>query len=328
MVLTLTGRSALIGLARLAAGFVLGGGVGVYAQQRVTINGFEVNQTVIPAVHIKRAAPERDFIPALDKPKFVAVAEAATWLADDDEVLSLTLNGETRAYPLRILVWHEVVNDMIGDQYIVVTYSALTGSAVAFDSGIDDAGEPRRFGVSGLLYNSGLLMYDRSSDCLWSQLRMTGVSGAASDVALVPVAARRLKWSVWKNEFPDGVVLATETGHDRDYAGDWPYGDYAAERETQFPFDINRDDFETKERVLGLAMDGMAKCWPIEKLSNFPGELYDYIGARMVKISYDQERREGIVVDGTTGERIPVINLYWFAWQAFYPETIAWIPLD
>jgi len=297
------------------------------AQSNVTINGFSVVSTTIPAVHIKRAGPERDFIPALDAPAFVPAA-TVDWLTDDDEVLSVTVGDETRAYPLRILVWHEIINDTLGTQPLVVTYSALTGSAVAFDPGQDAAGVARTFGVSGLLYNSGLLMYDRGTECLWSQLRMTGVSGDASDVELTPIASRRLKWSVWKTTFPDGSVLSKDTGHDRDYGGDWPYGDYSEQRETQFPFDINRDDFETKERVIGLAMGGMAKCWPLESLKTFEGDLYDYVGARMVQISYDAEHQEPVVVDGSNGERIPVVSLYWFAWQAFYPDTVVWLPLD
>lgn len=307
----------------LMAVLVLGAGSPIRA---VTINGFEVSDTSVPAVHIVRAAPARDSIAAIDEPRWDEAA-AATWLKDEDEVLSLTFEGETRAYPLRILVWHEVVNDRIGERTFVVTYSALSGSAMAFESGRNPDGSPRRFGVSGLLYNSNLLMFDRATESLWSQLRMAGVSGATKDEQLIPLPLRRMTWAGWKAKFPQGRVLAVATGSEIDYTSeDWPYGDYARQKETLFPFDIHRDDLGTKERVIGLREGDSQRCWPLERMRK-RGQLYDAIGSRPINVVYDATTGDVVVSDLTTGEVLPVVSVFWFAWQAFYPDTSLWLPL-
>ncbi len=290
-----------------------------------TINGFAVDRTSVPAEHIVRAAAAKDSIPALDATKWIAPAEC-TLLGDDDEVLSLTLNGETRAYPLRMMVWHEVINDQVGDTSVLVTYSALSGSAMAFAPGSNADGTTRTFGVSGLLYNSCLLMYDRATECLWSQLRMSGISGDAMDVELKPIAARRMTWLAWKTKFPEGKVLSTDTGHSTDYAGEWPYGDYADSEATIFPFDINRDEFSTKDRMIAMKEDWAARAWPLKVLKQ-KKQLFDAIGSRPITVAYNEDTDDVEVSDISTGEILPVVSVYWFAWQAFYPETSVYLPL-
>ena len=292
----------------------------------ITINGFVLDEAVIPVTHIKRAAPEKDYIPSIDDTKWLSASEQSL-LSNEDEVISVTVGAETRAYPLRILVWHEIVNDTIGDTPVVVTYSALTGSAIVFEPGITATGERREFGGSGLLYNSGILFYDRENEYLWSQLRMSGVSGEACDEELPMVPSRRLTWAVWKRLYPQGQVLSPETGHERDYAGEWPYSEYANDRATLFPFDINRNEFSTKERVVGLRIGEYSRCWPMEKLRG-KGELYDTVGTHQVTVKFDEKNNEVLVADMMTGKPMPVVSTYWFGWQAFYPDTSVWIPFD
>ncbi len=141
----------------------------------ITINGFAVDDTAVPVEHLVRAAPAKDSISSIDEPQWIEGSECE-YLQDEDEVLSVTIDGDTRAYPLRILVWHEIVNDMFGDQPVAITYSALTGSGLAFDAGENPDGTPRKLGVSGVLYNSGLLMYDRATESLWSQVKFMRIS--------------------------------------------------------------------------------------------------------------------------------------------------------
>ena len=290
-----------------------------------TINGFVVEQTSIPITHIVRAAPAKDSIASLDAPKFVNV-QKVDWMKDEDEVISVTIGFETRAYPLRVLVWHEIVNDQFGDQALAVTYSALSGSAVVFKPGANKDGSPRSFGVSGLLYNSCLLMYDRENEELWSQMRMKGVSGSVMDEPLEMVNSIRTTWGTWKKRNLMGEVLSIETGHDFDYAGEWPYGDYAQQAETIFPFDINRNELPTKERVIGVVEGESARCWPLEKLKE-KRELYDAIGPRPIRVQYDEKNDRVKISDISTGDEIPVVSLFWFAWQAFYGDTSIWTPL-
>ncbi len=290
-----------------------------------TINGFNVDDTSVPVEHIVRAAPAKDSIPALTDPKWIDPADCA-FLTDEDEVLSVTIGDETHAYPLRVLVWHEIVNDRFGDVPVAVTYSALSGSGLAFDPGRGADGAPRTFGVSGLLYNSCLLMYDHETESLWSQLRMSSVAGALNETELTPLPTRRMTWAAWKTVFPTGKVLSTDTGVEADYQGEWPYGNYAEDRATIFPFDINRNEFGTKERMIGYRGEHSERAWPLEKLKE-KGQMYDAIGSQTVKVIYDETSGDVQIQDMSTREFLPVVSLYWFAWQAFYPDTSVWIPL-
>ncbi len=296
------------------------------ALKGATINGFNIDERSVPATHLVRAAPAKDSIQAVMTPVFIAPSEC-TWLADEDEVLSVTVGDETRAYPLRLLVWHEIVNDQIGDVPVVVTYSALSGSGVAFAPGRRADGTSRTFGVSGILYNSCLLMYDHETESLWSQLGMACLAGAKNGEALEMLPTRRLTWGLWKQVFPAGRVMSRQTGIEADYESAWPYGDYAEDRSTIFPFDINRNEFGTKERVIGYNDGESQRCWPLEKLK-VKGQMYDAIGSRTLKVFYDEETGEVQVQDMRTREVLPVVSAYWFAWQAFHPDTTVWIPLN
>ena len=302
---------------------VLAASLGSLASAR-TINGFPVDNSTVPVEHLKRAAPAKDSIPALDAPRFVAAAEVAH-LADTDEVFSLSVKGETRAYPLRVLVWHEVVNDRFGDQAVTVTYSALTGTVLAFAE--TEPREPEGFGVSGILYNSGLLFYDRATLSLWSQLKGSAISGPRQGEELVGVAGDRQTWASWKAEYPAGTVLWPDNDRAADYEGEWPYGDYAEKEATIFPFDINRRDFKTKVRLVGLVWEGKARAWPVEKLA-LRESFYDSIGSRQLKITYDAKAQKTQIRDLMTRELLPAVSVYWFAWQAFYPDTSVWLPLQ
>lgn len=291
-----------------------------------TINGFNIDERSVPATHLVRAAPAKDSIQAVMTPVFIDPSEC-TWLVDEDEVLSVTIGDETRAYPLRLLVWHEIVNDQIGDEPVVVTYSALSGSGVAFAPGRRADGAPHTFGVSGILYNSCLLMYDHETESLWSQMAMTCLAGARNGESLEMLPTRRMTWGRWKQAFPAGQVLSRQTGIEADYEGEWPYGDYAEDRATIFPFDINRNEFGTKERVIGYSDGESERCWPLEKLKE-KGQMYDAIGSRTLKVFYDEKTDEVKVQDMRSREELPVISAYWFAWQAFHPDTTVWFPLN
>ncbi|PJA16725.1 MAG: hypothetical protein CO113_15630 [Elusimicrobia bacterium CG_4_9_14_3_um_filter_62_55] len=150
------------------------------------LNGFDLEGSLVPAADIHRGGPPKDGIPALSDPRFVAAADAE--LSPEDRVVGVASGGVAKAYPIRILNWHEVVNDAFGARRIAVTYCPLCGTAMVFDAVA--GGRRRAFGVSGLLYNSDVLLYDRESESLWSQVLKRAVSGPEKGTALTQIPAR------------------------------------------------------------------------------------------------------------------------------------------
>jgi hypothetical protein len=281
-------------------------------------NGFDVSNAIIPQEEILRGGPPRDGIPAIDKPRFTT-AEAAAFMQSDDQVISVTMAGETRAYPLRILVWHEIVNDQIGGHSFAVTYCPLCGTAMVFDRQLGE--RTLSFGVSGLLYNSDVLMYDRETESLWSQLGMIAVSGPLVETPLEWLPSEQLTWVAWRELNPDGMVLSTETGHARDY-GRLPYAGYEESPEIFFPVPEHRTELPRKAWVLGIVQDGQAKAYPLEKLpAREP--VTDHLNRKSIQIYYDPSTQLARITD-ENGRVIPSVRSYWFAWQAFYPKTELW----
>lgn len=282
-------------------------------------SGFDLTQAIIPKREILSGGPPRDGIPSVDAPVFIS-PEAATFMEDTDLVVSVTLGGETRAYPLRILVWHEVVNDNFANTPIAVTYCPLCGTAMVFDRTVE-----RRvltFGVSGLLYQSDVLMYDRETESLWSQLKMQAVSGELAKARLPWRASEHLAWAAWRQKYPEGRVLSTKTGHERDYSRQ-PYEDYETSPGTLFPVPTFRDDLSDKEWVLGVVNGSEAKAY---RLSALPVGLAvsDMVGGSDIEVSFDPATQAAQVMNVNRQQPLPFVKAYWFAWQAFYPDTGLW----
>ena len=194
--------------------------------------------------------PPPDGIPALDDPAFETTQETS-WLEADDPVLSLTVAGETRAYPLGIITWHEIVNDTVGGVPVAVTYCPLCNSGVAFERTVE--GEATTFGVSGLLYADNLVMYDRATESLWPQLTGTASVGTRTGTKLKAIPMGVVGWSQFTAEHPGALVLSRDTGHDRSY-GSNPYVGYDdPSSDPIFPLPDGPDDrMLPKERVIGL----------------------------------------------------------------------------
>ena len=218
-------------------------------------HGFAVSNATIQLDDILSGGPPRGGIPAIDNPHFIAPAEAG-FLQDGDEVISVTVEGETRAYPLRILVWHEIVNDEIAEKPIAVTYCPLCGTAMVFSRKVD--ARILDFGVSGLLYQSDVLLYDRQTESLWSQVKGGAVTGPMTGTRFRTLPSTVTSWKKWRTKHPDTKVLSRNTGHSRDYAQD-PYDDYYARRGAGvwrlFKPGLNEEE---KELVAGVEVDGKA----------------------------------------------------------------------
>jgi hypothetical protein len=280
------------------------------------LNGFALEPARIEAREILRGGAGRDGIPALDHPAHRA---AGGW-AEDERVIGVAWNGEARAYPVALLVWHELVNDTLGGRPILVSFCPLCGTGIVFDRRLEDAAPARRFGVSGLLYRSDLLMYDRETESLWSQIGAEAVTGASLGARLRLLRARTESWGAWRRRHPGTTVLTRDTGHRRDY-GESPYGDYAESSRLLFPVPrvAGADRYHPKMPTVGLRLRaGAARAYPAGELLAAGGEISERFGDHAVRVVYDEVSRT-FRVDAP--DPVEVIEGYWFAWIAFHPDT-------
>jgi hypothetical protein len=281
---------------------------------------FDLSTHGVPTSKIVSGGPKKDGIPALDRPDFVP-AGRADFLDDEDIVVGLDApegsNAQPHAYPLAILNWHEIVNDRLGDLSVVVTYCPLTGSAAVFDRGDED--RTMSFGVSGRLYQSNVLIYDRRTESLWSQLSAKAVAGPRTGETLTQLPIVVAPWSAWRAAHPDTLVLSTRTGHQRDYRRD-PYAGYESHERRYFPTTHNDGRFHSKEPVVGIVIDGVARAYPVSELERLGPLVTDEISGHELQI------RSGPLGVAVFVDEVEIVStrLYWFAWYAFHPDTTVW----
>lgn len=285
-------------------------------------NGFRLRNAQIPIEEIISGGPPRDGIPAILDPEFVSQAEAQAFMEPDDVVLSVTHEGVTRAYPFRIMNWHEVVNDQIGDFKFAATYCPLCGTAMVFERVVN--GRELTFGVSGLLYRDNVLMYDHQTESLWNQLALQSQTGTMFKTPLKWIPSQQLRYSRWRERFPEGVVLSTETGFIRDYSRD-PYTWVPQTDSTLSGVPIIRDDLPVKAWIFGILINDKARAYPLEQFGQ-GGTFSDSFEGVSLTLSFDSFAGELTVVRGDTGEVVPAVQSFWFAWQGFYPETTVFGP--
>lgn len=307
---------------------------------------------LIPLDKILSGGPPKDGIPSIDDPVFDTAD--AVFMSDSDIVLGVEINGQAKAYPLFILVWHEIVNDVVGGVPISVTYCPLCYTNQVFERTID--GQAVEFGVSGKLYNSNLLMYDRLTDSYWSQALGQAVVGELAGMQLEIVPFDVIAWRDWKSLHQDTLVLTTDTGHIRAYNVD-PYEDYFASDRVIFPV-TNRDNrLPLKTVILGFESDGKYKAYSQSDVENMRvindyiaekpilvTSMYEHnarafertVGEQTLEFVYEDEkildastRSEwnyyGMAVSGEyVGQSLNRIGFspgFWFEWAAFHPET-------
>jgi hypothetical protein len=278
---------------------------------------FDLGDSSIPVEEIRHGGPPKDGIPALSTPTFLTVDEA-DYLSPEDRVICIKIGDEARAYPLRILEYHEIVNDVVEDMAVAVTYCPLCDSAAVFDRSSPQG--VREFGVSGLLYNSNVLMYDRTdeTESLWSQIRSAGVSGPGVGVTLKALPLELTTWADWSVRHPETLVLSLETGHRRNYQNSI-YRFYFRNNLLLFPVSVRDERLETKAPVLGVWTDEGARAFP---LSAFEGEtqvIEGDINGAAFKIEYRAESNSLRMVDADEG--VQWMYAFWFAWYAFHPDT-------
>ncbi len=304
---------------------------------------------------------ERDQIQSLDLPPFIPAGDAASSIAMDEAVLGITVNDVARAYPLRVLSVHEVVNDDLSGIPVVVTFCPLCFSGAVYDRRI--LGSERTFGVSGFLLNSSLVMFDREQGGLWSQLTGESVGGTGEEFRLRRYPAVQTDWRSWVAAHPRTDVLDVEAlGGEARYSVDRFKLYFASNSAGLIPLSV-RDDLPEKTLVAGIVIDGVASAYPLEQ--HHDRIVRDRVGDTAIVVWFDGQSnwvaaylspdRPKLDVDVTNPEEpmlriegsnqrwrlidgkslvggvdlvpVDVTISFWFAWASFFPETTLWDPI-
>ena len=229
--------------------------------------------------------PPKDGIPAIDNPRFVGFDEADRWLAPVEPVISLELNGEARAYPLQILMWHEIVNDRFVDMPVTVTFCPLCNAAIAFDRRLEHEGKNLvlDFGTTGKLRKSDLVMYDRQTESWWQQFTGEAIVGELTGSQLTLLSTNLISYKQFKQSYPEGKVLSRETGFTRSY-GRNPYQGYDDISHNPFLFKDPVDPrLPAMERVIDVSFDGKDTIYPLSVIQR-EGVIHDKVGTQDIVI--------------------------------------------
>ena len=220
----------------------------------------------VPLNEFLSGGPGKDGIPAIDEPKFQPIAEV-DWLEDQEPVIAYGIGDEWRAYPIQILMWHEIVNDTVAGTPVAVTFCPLCHTAIVFDRTVD--GTVLDFGVSGNLRHSDLVMFDRQTESWWQQATGRGIVGSYTGTALEFLPSQLISWQQFRELHPDGVVLSRDTGHVRSY-GSNPYAGYDKVDTNPFLLDdwtLIDGRLNPKVRIVGVVIDDESVAYPLPALA-------------------------------------------------------------
>ncbi len=296
----------------------------------------------------------KDGIPALNNPELLP-GDSADYLTDDELVFGVAINGDVRAYPLRIMDWHEMFNDVIGGVPVSLAYCTLCGSGILFETTVNGRNKPFVFGSSGFLYRFNKLMYDTETHSLWNQFTGRPVVGklTGSGIELKTRPVVITSWKNWRMRHPATKVLSLETGHARDYRPGKPYGTYFASADLMFPVRVDTSKLKAKDFVFALRSSGPKKAWPLSLFESNP-VVNDTAGVLELTLVGDPRTRtvrayrtkgqtfakgpttetlshkgetwritEDALVSpsGDKLHRLPGHVAYWFAWSGYYGDT-------
>ena len=233
---------------------------------RISTRGWETDFSLhtVPYDEIISGGPPRDGIAPIDHPRFTTPQEAGSWLGELEPVIALEVDGHSKAYPLQILTWHEIVNDVIGDVPVVVTFCPLCNSALAFDRRLD--GVTYDFGTSGKLRHSDLIMWDRQTESWWQQLTGEGIVGKLAGTKLDFLSASIVSFADYRVANPDGEILSQDTGFRRPY-GQNPYAGYDDINSSPFLFNGKVDGrLSAMDRVVSVTAGDTDAAFPFAVL--------------------------------------------------------------
>jgi hypothetical protein len=309
---------------------------------------------------IADGGPGKDGVPSLQYPTFKSIDET-NYIFSTDLIIGVKIGDVVKGYPHKVLDWHEVVNDSIGDEAFVLSYCPLTGSAMSWE--INNATGDTQFGVSGLLFNSNLILYDRNTDSYWPQMLMESARGSKKGAIATQKVIFETTWQSFKSMYPQAQILDENTGFSRNYQ-EYPYGSFRTD--TGLFFNINNPGdirLHPKERVLGVKVGTSTKAYNISSFANDIEVIQDTVGSTDLVIAISSgdgygvafERRtddgtlltfsaiynqspiimednegnqwdiNGQAISGTrTGEQLTLpfsFIAYFYAWAAIYPDT-------
>lgn len=250
----------------------------------------------VPINEVFDGGPGKDGIPSVDAPQFTDVRGGNSFLVDEELVVGIKIGNQVKAYPHQILDWHEIVNDSLGGRYFALNYCPLTGTASAWDRELN--GELTTFGVSGLLYNSNLIPYDRATNTNWSQLLFKGINGENKDQNADLIQVIETQWATWKAMYPQTQVMTLETGFNRRY-DIYPYGSYKTNSTLLFPVIPENDEFEPKERFLSVIVGDFSRAYSFTAVNHASIEVRSGIYAGIDLAMVGSESMNFMVAYGT-----------------------------
>ncbi len=286
-----------------------------------TAGAFDVSNAIVPQKEILSGGVAQDGIPSISEPIFVTAAKA-TFLKPNSKVIGVYFEGKARAYPLSIMDSHEAVNDRIGETSFAVTYCPLCDSSAVYNRKTEQ-GEIE-FGISGMLYNSNVLLYDRNSkddnkkNSLWSQMMFQSVAGPRVKEQLATLPLEVTTWEDWKKRYPDTKVLTTPHPPQ---SRNPHYQSYFATDELMFP--VNKEDkrLPKKTPVFGVWVGETMRAYPMSAFGKItePLELKQELAGKKFTLMYNPQAKSLRIIKGDDG--LQWVYSFWFAWYAFHPQT-------
>lgn len=241
------------------------------------------DKVLVPLDEIVSGGPSKDGIPPIDEPKFLDLSGGDEFLQSQEPVIALELNGDARAYPLQVLIWHEIVNDTVGGVPVVVTFCPLCNTAIVFERTLD--GVVYDFGTTGKLRFSDLIMYDRQTESWWQQITGEAIIGDLVGEELTFLPASIVSWEQFEESFPEGRVLSTDTGHSRPY-GSNPYPGYDDINASPFLLQGSPDErLLPMERVAAVSLNGEDVAYPFSVLEK-ARVVHDTVGGEPVVVVF------------------------------------------
>jgi len=280
---------------------------------------FDTSNLQLPQERLLSGGPPKDGIPSITDPATVSIMDA-DFMLDDDRIVGVTLNGESRAYPIKVLNYHECYNDTLGGVPIAVIFCPLCDSVTVVDRRL--GGKTYEFGISGMLFNSNVLLYDRQDDALWSQAGLIAISGPNAGKSLTHLAGWEITtFAGWRDAHADASIATLDTGFypPQRYAGNI-YASYFQNDQLMFPVEPTDTRFPNKFPVVGIKVGDHAKAYPVDLIvAADKGRIEDSVDGQRVVLEATGTPPTVRIVQTPEGSKI--IHTFWFAWYAFHPQT-------
>jgi hypothetical protein len=290
---------------------------GAPAVAQSSLNGFDLDGALVPQQEIRAGGPPRDGIESVDEPEFVSVEEAH-WVVERNPVLGVAVGEEAHVYPVHLIEPHQIVNDVIGDVPVVVTYDPLVAVPRAHRREVE--GKTLSFGVSGLIHSSNFLLYDRETESLWLQFTGQAIAGPMAGKKLEKMPIRQELLGTWLSRHPLSRVLSRPRPTKIDYRYS-RYTRYMLQDKIVFPVRARDDRFHAKELVLGVVVEGRPRAYLGSLVTRAGGKVEDELGGKKIALVYSTD---DAIYGYEVEEGVDVTEAYWFAWKAFYPDTEIW----